>query len=261
MIAMVGSRKASPQGLEQARAFASQLCQHGFAISSGMALGIDGASHQAALEVAGTTCAVLGTGVEHIYPKRHLALSHVISERGLLLSEFPIDYPPRRLNFPRRNRIISGISHATLVVEADAKSGSLITARYALEQNREVFALPCSIQNRQAQGCNELIKQGAKLTNCVEDILEELPQWRCAKPVQTFKNLDNPYHKKLEIDHQKLVKCLGYEATNEDTLIKRSGFSASKINTLLLTLELNGLIQAVPGGYVATPNSKAIINE
>ncbi len=180
-VAIVGSRNPTPQGVVNARAFAHSLSQAGLVVVSGMALGIDGAAHEGALDAGGTTVAVVGTGLDRVYPKRHLALAHRIAEHGAVVSELPLGTPPLAHNFPRRNRLISALSQGTLVVEAALQSGSLITARLALEQGKEVFAIPGSIHAPQARGCHALIKQGTKLVESAQDVLEEL-HWPTTNP-------------------------------------------------------------------------------
>ncbi len=178
-LAMVGSRRASRHGLDNARAFARSLAAGGFVITSGLALGIDGAAHQGALEAGGKTVAVLGTGLERLYPQRHVGLAQqILDGGGALVSELPLDCPPQASNFPRRNRIISGLSLGVLVVEASPSSGSLITARLAAEQGREVYAIPGSIHHPGARGCHQLIRQGAALVESVDDVLEALRGWQ-----------------------------------------------------------------------------------
>ncbi len=244
-LAIVGSRNPTHSGKENAYHFAQALAQAGFCISSGLALGIDAASHQGALSRQGKTIAVLGTGINSIYPRRHQPLAQQIIANGALISELPFNTQPKPENFPRRNRIISGLSIGTLIVEAAIRSGSLITARYALEQGREVFAIPNSIHNPLAKGCHALIRQGAKCVETVEHILEELNTMfipTSHKPANTKKSLD--------IKQQKLVKCIGYEVTTIDTIIERSGFSAKEATALLPLIELAGCIRSIPGGYI-----------
>lgn len=201
-LAMVGSRRASRNGLDNAHAFSRSLAGAGFVITSGLALGIDGAAHQGALDVDGKTVAVLGTGLERLYPQRHIGLARQIVEAGgALVSELPLDCPPQASNFPRRNRIISGLSLGVLVVEASPSSGSLITARLAAEQGREVYAIPGSIHHPGARGCHQLIRQGAALVESVEDVLEALRGWQRVGSSDgegpTPKQPDNPLLREL----------------------------------------------------------------
>lgn len=246
-IAMVGSRYPTPTGLDTAYAFARDLTEQGYVITSGLALGIDAMSHRGALDAAGQTIAVLGSGIENIYPKQHLRLAAEIAEQGAVISEFPIYAAPKAHHFPIRNRIISGLSLGVLVAEAKLKSGSLITTRYALEQGREVFAIPGSIHNPMAKGCHHLLRQGACLVQTTADILQELPP----APVEAKLGKKSiPDICCLDKDKQKLVKCVGYEATSVDILIKRSEFPAHLVNSLLVELELAGFIHTVPGGYM-----------
>lgn len=246
-LALVGSRNPSPGGLKTAREFAAELTQAGLIITSGLAMGIDGASHQGALEGGGVTIAVLGSGLERLYPARHRDLAeNIVTRGGALVSEFPMQVPPLAANFPRRNRIISGMSWGTCVVEATQRSGSLITAKLAAEQGREVFAVPGSIYNPAARGCHVLIQEGAKLVSEVADILTEfkqgISQWYII-PSAT------PLTLKLDYDCRQLLECVGFEATTVDELVQRSNRSVAQVTELLLTLELNGFIQAAAGGY------------
>ncbi len=246
MLAMVGTRKPSITGSETAWHMAKALASHGITVVSGLASGIDGQAHGGALAAAGKTIAVMGTGIDRIYPTRHVSLAKKIVEKGLLLSELPLQFPPIAGHFPRRNRIISGLSLATLVVEAAIKSGSLITARMALEQNRDVLAIPSSIYNAQARGCHHLLQQGAKLVTSYEEVLEEL-----GLPSQR-KGVSSAGLKKttLASGNQNLVQCIGFEVTTVDHLIKRSGLAVEAILCDLAKLELAGLVKAVPGGYM-----------
>ncbi|MCC5792317.1 MAG: DNA-processing protein DprA [Legionellaceae bacterium] len=244
-LAVVGSRKPSVQGAENAFRFARDLAAAGVTIVSGLALGIDAQAHLGCLNAKGRTIAVLGTGMNHIYPRRHQGLAREISQKGLLLSEFPLQTRPFAGHFPRRNRIISGLSLATLVVEAATKSGSLITARLALEQNRDVLAIPGSIHNPMARGCHVLLQQGAKLVSKVEDILEELP-------IHSTKNIspgNNP-QAELASDAQKLVQCMGFDPSSVDDISRRCGLDINQTMAKLTELELEGIIQAVAGGYI-----------
>lgn len=250
-IAIIGSRRPTHHGLKNAEQFAQLLAAAGFCITSGMAIGIDGMSHKGALSVGGTTIAVCGTGLKYCYPLQHRRLKEdILQGKGLLLSEFPLATRPFAGNFPRRNRIISGLSLGVLVVEAALRSGSLITAQHAIEQGRDVFAIPGNIQNPLAQGCHHLIRQGAKLVETAKDIIEELrPGFVLthSKPSPEIEALDSA--------HRQLIAQIEYEITPMDVILLRSGLTAGELSSMLLTLELNGYVQAVPGGYV-----RAILN-
>jgi DNA processing protein len=243
-IAVVGSRNPSALGLEMAFDFAKTLSQCGFVITSGLALGIDAASHRGALGGQGFTIAVAGTGLDRIYPARHKDLALDIVKAGAIISEFPPGTAAKANHFPRRNRIISGLSQGLLVVEAARDSGSLITARMALEQNREVFAIPGSIHNPLARGCNALIRQGAKLVETVEDILEELNQYNHGiekiVPVDTQSTLD--------LGQQTLLNLIMFGPTSVDLLVENTRESVNVISSMLLILELQGYIEATAGG-------------
>ncbi len=250
-LAIVGSRKASPIGLENAYHFAQTFAAAGIVITSGMALGIDAASHRGALSVNGKTIAVLGAGFNHIYPKQHKRLAQEIIDTGALVSEFSPDMPPLAENFPRRNRIISGLSVGTLIVEANQRSGSLITARLAAEQGREVFALPGSIHNPLAKGCHELIKQGAKLVETSQDILEEVESLvnfnvLSKKQPTCAKNID------LDEESGTLLSCVDTNITTIDQIVRRSALHIEVVAAKLTQMELQGLVKSVAGGYVAT---------
>ena len=244
-LAVVGSRNPTPQGRLNAHAFAKNLASGGLTIVSGLALGVDGAAHEGALEGADTgllaTVAVVGTGLDRVYPKQHLALARQIAAHGLILSEYPLGTPPLAENFPRRNRIISGLSQGTLVVEAALESGSLITARQALDQGREVFAIPGSIHSPQSKGCHALIRQGAKLVESAQDILEELhlPDPFAQVPLA----LDSP-----RPDTKGLLAWLGHEPVSLDALQARSGLATASLQAELLDLELAGQLERLPGG-------------
>ena len=239
-VAMVGSRNASPQGIENARAFAAHLSRAGFTVVSGLALGIDGAAHEGALQGEGSTIAVVATGLDRIYPSRHRDLAHRIAEQGVLLGEFPIGTPPLRENFPQRNRIIAGLAAGTLVVEAAVRSGSLITARFAAEAGREVFAIPGSIHAPQSRGCHALIKQGAKLVETGADVIDELrPDQR---PAARPKAVPAP------TPADPVLEALGYDPTSLDALIARTGWPAAPLNARLLELELDARVARLPGG-------------
>lgn len=244
-LAIVGSRNPSPQGLENARSFAQQIAKAGLVITSGLALGIDAAAHQGALAGLGQTIAVLGCSLDRIYPQSNSALAEQLISNGALLSEFPLGTQPRSEHFPQRNRIVSGLSLGTLVVEATVRSGSLITARLAGDQGREIFAIPGSIHNPLSRGCHLLIRQGAKLVETVADILEELPFL-----AQSLSPVKPPEKNFLDADHQQLLQCIGYEATSLDLIAERSGLSTAKIASMLLALELQGLVYRSVIGYV-----------
>lgn len=244
-IAVVGSRHATPQGKDNAREFSAHFSRAGLVIVSGMALGIDGAAHEGGLAGDGSTIAVVGTGLDRVYPKRHLALAHRIAETGLLLSEFPLDTPPLPPNFPMRNRIIAGLSLGTLVVEAAVQSGSLITARQAAEMGREVFAIPGSIHAPQSRGCHALIKQGAKLVETADDVLDEL-QWD-ARP-SAAAPADSNAAGAPEAGADPLLDALGHDPVTLDALIARTGTPAPALNARLLELELDGHVERLPGG-------------
>jgi len=249
-IAMVGSRHPTRVGAELATQFAHSLASAGWVITSGLALGIDAATHQGALQAKGKTIAVFGTGLSHIYPASHRSLAEQIVGQGALVSEFPPDEKPKAKNFPRRNRIISGLSVGVLVVEAAARSGSLITARYAAEQGREVFAIPGSIHNPLARGCHQLIRQGVKLVETEDDIMEELNHFLhspMTSPVTVNNALNSIY---IDCPLQQLLTHIGYEATSLDAIILRSGLTPGQVSSMLLSLELEGYIHTVPGGYV-----------
>lgn len=249
-LAIVGSRNPTPQGTHNAKAFAEALSAAGLTVVSGLALGVDGAAHEGALIGADpkalATIAVVGTGLDRVYPKHHLALAHQTAQRGLILSEYPLGTPPLNANFPKRNRIISGLSQATLVVEAALKSGSLITARQALEQGKEVLAIPGSIHSTQAKGCHALIKQGAKLVESAQDVLEEL---RVPDPFRTPTGPSSEVPANEEpSDEEGLLACMGYDPVGLDALQARCGLDTASLQTQLLTLELEGLVGRLPGG-------------
>ena len=243
-VAVVGSRHPSPQGADNARAFAAHLSRAGWTIVSGLALGIDSAAHEGALDGAGSTVAVLGTGLDRIYPARHHALAHRVAAQGLLVSEFPIGTPPLRENFPMRNRIIAGLSQGTLVVEAAVRSGSLITARMALESGRDVFAIPGSIHSPQSRGCHALIKQGAKLVDAADDVLSEL-----RAPGSTSAVIDASVgFATAPAPGDPLLEALGHDPVSLDALLARTGLPTPMLNARLLELELDGHLARLPGG-------------
>ncbi len=251
-LAMVGSRNTTPQGQANAREFARSLAGSGLTIVSGLALGIDGAAHDGALlgaqAQALATVAVVGTGLDRVYPRQHRELAHRIAQRGLILSEYHLGTPPLNANFPKRNRLIAGLSQATLVVEAALQSGSLITAKQALEQGRDVLAIPGSIHSAQAKGCHALIKQGAKLVESAQDVLEEL-------------RLPDPFaHVPLALDvavnkapsqapsEEELLQHMGHDPVSLDALQARCGWPTAQLQAQLLELELMGQVGRLPGG-------------
>lgn len=236
-IGIVGSRNATPQGLKNAEAFAEALSEAGWCIASGLALGIDGAAHRGALRGKGSTIAVVGTGLDIVYPARHRELAHQIVGAGAIVSEFPLGEPSRAGNFPRRNRIISGLSKGVLVVEANLESGSLITARLAAEQGREVFAIPGSIHSPLSKGCHRLIKQGAKLVDSIQDILEELGNAPISSQPAVLNTVEHP-----------LLEKMGFDVIAPDTLIELSGLTSHHVSAMLLSLELEGKVASLPGG-------------
>jgi DNA processing protein len=250
-LAVVGARNPSPQGHENARDFAEALVLNRLTVTSGLAAGIDAAAHLGALQGKETTIAVLGTGIDLVYPRGHEALSEAIAASGALVSDFPLGTPARAANFPRRNRLIAGLSLGTLVVEAAVRSGSLITARLALDLGREVFAIPGSIHNPMSRGCHQLIKQGAKLTENVADILDELGfsgdlAGRRVWAAGALRDLSPGPG--MDKDHKILLDALGFDPADRDTLVLRTGFKPEAVSSILLILELEGYVQAAPGG-------------
>lgn len=276
-VAIVGARSASASGLAHARAFARALAQAGFAITSGLADGVDGAAHSAALDVDASTVAVIGTGPDRVYPRKHHALARRIAEHGVLVSEFPPGTPARADHFPRRNRIIAGLSLGTLVIEAGLRSGSLITARLAGEQGREVFALPGSIHNPLAHGCHRLIRDGARLVEGAAEIIETLaPAARMLGgelAARLRSGLDDEVGRQSSpggaagspSDHPdgqgdptqlRVLRELGHEPTTLDELARRTGQSTAVLSSTLLMLELDARIESLPGNrYQRLPNA------
>lgn len=248
-IAIVGSRNATVQGEKNAEAFAHDLCSYGLCIVSGLALGIDGAAHRGALKAKGATIAVVGTGLDIVYPAKHRELAHQIAEHGLIISEFPLGTPSKPQNFPKRNRIISGLSLGCLVVEANLQSGSQITARLAAEQGREIFAIPGSIHSPMSKGCHQLIKQGAKLVDCLQDIVEELNlSARLAADIKatdtdkTASNLDQ------NSAGNAILKAMGYDPIHLEIIVAKSGLTVSEVSSMLMLLELEGKVASLTGG-------------
>jgi len=244
-IAVVGSRSPSPQGISNTQEFCQSLVAQGLTITSGLALGIDGEAHRATLKCSGYTIAVTGTGLDRVYPARHRDLAHSIVEDSVMISECFPDEKVAAGCFPRRNRIIAGLSLGTLVVEAAKKSGSLITAHIAMEESREVFAIPGSIHNPLAQGCHSLIRQGAKLVENYEDIMEELPALaRAQSQATTIKS-----RPQLNPETVEFLKFIDYETTSLDTIAVRSQIPIESVTNKLLLLELDGWIINTTGGY------------
>jgi DNA processing protein len=247
-VAVVGSRRASEYGISSTTRLAHGLAEHGIAIISGLAQGVDAAAHRAALQASGTTVGVLGCGIDLIYPAENRRLFQEMAEKGGIISEFPVGTPPDAPNFPRRNRIISGLARGVLVVEAAEKSGSLITARFALDQGREVFAVPGNITFRASRGTNSLIKQGAKLVETVADILGELPPENAGLPQWAQKQQFN-----LSADEDKLCALLADGPLQIDELTHRSGLTVPAVSAMLLRLELQGAVTQLSGKVFTLP--------
>jgi DNA processing protein len=252
-LAIVGSRSATPAGLETAENFARHLASCGFCITSGLAAGIDAAAHRGALRAGGRTVAVCGTGPEQVYPRRHEELAaQICNSAGAVVTEFPPGTPIRRGNFPQRNRIISGLAVGTLVVEASTSSGALSTARHAIEQGREVFAIPGSIHNPVARGCHQLIRQGAKLVETSADILEELAGQlaglRAAITATEQAQVPQPAAADADPEYQQLLAAMGWNEVNVDALVERSGLTTGEVSSMLLILELHGSVRSLAGG-------------
>jgi DNA processing protein len=246
-VAIVGSRAATAAGCETAFGFAARLAAHGFAITSGLATGIDAAAHRGALAAGGVTIAVCGTGLDRVYPTGHERLAEEIAAAGALVSEFTTGTPPAPHNFPRRNRLMSGLARGVLVVEAAARSGSLITARLAGEQGREVMAVPGSIHNPLARGCHRLIKDGAALVETVDDVLSALGVSRLESAPDARESAKIPQGT-LDSDAEMLLNALGFEPTDLDRLVERTGMSARSVLSKLQLLELEGRVEALAGG-------------
>jgi DNA processing protein len=250
-LSIVGSRNPTPAGRDIAFEFAESLAARGLGITSGLAAGIDSAAHRGALAAQGITLAVLGSGIDIIYPRINRTLSEQIRFQGALISEFPLGTPPRRENFPQRNRIIAALSLGTLVVEAARCSGSLITARLAGDHNRELFAVPGSIHNPLSRGCHELIRQGAKLTETVADILSELnfsAFFDRAREASGGLAAPPDIEAGMDKEHKILLDALGFDPTDIDLLVVRTGFKPEAVSSMMLILELEGHVQAAPGG-------------
>ena len=274
-VAVVGSRHATPQALRIARDFGEAISEQEIAVVSGMAAGIDAAAHQGALAGAGGTIAVWGTGIDRIYPPANKNLAYQIAERGLIVSEVPLDTRPLAGNFPRRNRIIAALAQAVLVVEAAPESGSLITAKLAAEMGREVMAVPGSIDNPHSKGCHKLIKEGAKLVECLDDILQECPQLLQKAPVSSYsiyketdessakgateplQTADRPSETADESGKDELFAAMGYDPVHPDSLAQSLGLPAADVYARLLELELDGQIAAMTGGRYQRIKKKA----
>ena len=242
-LAVVGSRTATPRGARDAEAFAQVLSDAGLTIISGLALGIDGAAHRGGLSGASSSVAVVGTGLDKVYPARNRELAHRLATEGALISEFPLGTPPLAANFPRRNRVISGLARGCLVVEAALPSGSLITARQALEQGRDVFAVPGSIHSPLSKGCHWLIKQGAKLVETAQDVLEDLgmssPSSHATDPGPS-----------LQPHESTVLAAMAFEPVDADTICQRTGLAPETTAEILLRLELDGHVSRLPGGLL-----------
>ena len=267
-IAMVGSRNPTSGGKDNAHAFAAHLAQNGLCITSGLALGIDAQSHLGALDNDGSTIAVVATGMDIVYPSKNRQLAERIAENGLIISEFPTGVRPQAQNFPRRNRIISGLSVGTLVVEAALRSGSLVTAKHAMDQGREVFAIPGSIHNPMARGCHQLIRQGAKLVETAQDILEEvaaqlhdylqqptqnaqiptLPLVNPTTPKAAEKSPTTLSNQELDGDEHRIIEALGHDPVPVDQIVMKTGLTTEEVSSMLLMLELKGYVAACGGG-------------
>ncbi len=257
-LALVGSRSPTPQGRQNAQQFARALGATGLSIVSGLALGVDGAAHEGALQAVDeaapprrlATIAVIGTGIDRVYPRQHRELAHRIAHHGLIVSEYPLGTPPLPANFPKRNRLIAGLAQGTLVVEAAPQSGSLITARLAAEQGKEVFAIPGSIHNPQSRGCHQLIRQGAKLVETAQDVLEEL-RWP-AQPSDAPESVaTNAYPAPASPQNRSqtaLLEALGADPVGLDALVARTGLDTATLQARLLELELDGRVGRLPGG-------------
>ena len=264
-IAVVGTRNPTNSGIDNTRIFARYLAQGGFTITSGLAVGIDGAAHEAALDAKGKTIAVMATGIDKLYPQKHQALAErILQQNGLLITEFAPGTQPHAVNFPRRNRIISGLSLGILVTEAAVKSGSLITARYALEQNREIFAVPGSIHSPQSKGCHALIKDGAQLVEAGEDIIKQLAgiirhfaDQQNGTPSKPQKSVRKTVHdvldrsKRLTEKEKQILESIGYDTVAIEQVIERTGFSSAEVTATLVNMEMKGVIKHSDWGYEA----------
>ncbi|WP_299731495.1 DNA-processing protein DprA [uncultured Endozoicomonas sp.] len=248
-LGVVGSRRPTPNGRRVAQEFSEQIARSGLVITSGMAMGIDAAAHQGALSSYGGTVAVLGTGVDQVYPARHRDIYQAIAVQGALVSEYPLGTKPFAGNFPRRNRILSGLSLGVLVVEAAMESGSLISARMAAEQGREVFAVPGSVLNPLSKGCHKLIREGAVLVEHPDDILMELaPQLRGA--IREFDHVASNHHQETDPLRLKIIEAMGFDVVSVDQICAVSGIPYTELSVLLTEMELDGVIESTPGGFI-----------
>ena len=248
-LAIVGSRRPTPQGRRLACDLSLELGKSGLVVTSGLALGIDAAAHQGVLGSYGSTVAVLGTGIDQVYPRNHASLYSLVAQQGTLVSEFPLGTAPSPGNFPKRNRIISGLSLGVLVVEAEIKSGSLISARLAAEQGREVFAVPGSILNPLSKGCHQLIREGAVLVESCEDILVELQPQLEPMLLESGEGINSDV---VSSHHLNVLDCMGFDVASMDLLTQVSGLPCEELSVVLTELELEGLVQSVPGGFLRT---------
>ena len=255
-LAVVGSRNPTTGGVRNAYDFSRHLAQSGFCIVSGLAQGIDTAAHKGALDAGAKTVAFLGHGIDRVYPAENRELAHRIAEEGALCSEYPLGSPPRGAHFPQRNRLISGLSLGTVVVEAATRSGSLISARLAAEQGREIFAIPGSIHNPLSRGCHQLIRQGAKLVDCADDIVSELaPLVEHLMQNAEIPSLESPAATQHDSDYQALLSTLSYDPASADQLAEHSGLTIDQVSSMLLILELEGKIQVQAGGRYSRPHA------
>ena len=255
-LAVVGSRNPTRGGIQNAYEFSNHLARSGFCIVSGLAQGIDTAAHKGALDASATTVAFLGHGIDRVYPAENRELAHRIAEEGALCSEYPLGSPPRREHFPQRNRLISGLSLGTLIVEAASRSGSLISARLAAEQGREIFAIPGSIHNPLSRGCHQLIKQGAKLVESADDIVSELsPLVGHLMQNADISTPDSTAPAQHDKDYVTLLATLSYDPASADQLAEHSGLTIDQVSSMLLILELEGKIQVQAGGRYSRPQA------
>jgi DNA processing protein len=266
-LAIVGSRNATPAGAETAHSFASHLAARGFCITSGLAEGIDAAAHRGALAARGQTLAVCGTGPDIVYPRQHESLAEeIVAAGGAIVSEFAPGTRVFRANFPRRNRLISGLSIGTLVVEASVRSGALITARHAMEQGREVFAIPGSIHNPVARGCHRLIRNGAKLVETATDIVEELSGLLAGlqlpdTPEGEGATLEAPVGPAdPDAEYAQLLAAMGWDPVDADSLVARSRLTIGEVSSMLLMLELQGSVRALSGGRYQRAGKKRSVD-